>query len=147
MITPDDLIAQARTWLGVKFLHQGRTRHGADCLGYVAALLGELGSPMPLERLPKNYARAPQSELEAMLRSLCREIPLQPAALVLVKWPDTVHPSHAGIYTGANLIHCTAENGCVVEHGYRGVWVRRTVSVWALPLVRYECDAASGAPV
>jgi hypothetical protein len=25
----------------------------------------------------------------------------------------------------------------VLEHGYRGPWVARTASVWALPLVTY----------
>lgn len=137
MILPSNLIDQARAWLGVPFLHQGRTRHGADCLGYISALLAELGSQTFLTYLPKTYGRGPQSLLLEGLTRLTREIPLQPAALVLIQWPMTSDASHAGIYTGESLIHCTEENRKVVEHGYRDPWVRRTVSVWALPLVQY----------
>lgn len=138
MITPALVIAQARDWRGVKFLHQGRTRHGADCLGYIAGLMAELGSPTFLQYLPVNYARSAQPLLLERLAQVSREIPLQPAALVLIRWPKEAHPSHAAIYTGENLIHCTQENGKVVEHGYRGAWVKRTASIWALPLVGYS---------
>jgi hypothetical protein len=84
-----------------------------------------------------NYGRDPRSLLIDGLTALTCEIPLQAGALVLIKWPAAQEPSHAAIYTGGTLIHCFASEGRVLEHGYRGPWVARTASVWALPLVTY----------
>ena len=137
MITPDQVIAQAREWLGVRFVHQGRSRHGCDCLGFPSGVLGELGCTVGLEYLPINYARAPQGEVLATLSNVTREIPLQPAALVLIRWPKSEFPSHAGIFTGENLIHSYQTVGKVVEHGYREPWIKLTASFWALPEVKY----------
>lgn len=138
MITPTALIAQARLWLGVRFLHQGRTRVGCDCLGYIAGLMAELGSNVALQCLPINYARAPGNRVISTLEAISREIPLQPGALILIRWPQSPYPSHAGIFTGENLIHCTEGERRVIEHGYREPWVRRTASIWALPEVQYQ---------
>ena len=138
MIAAHEVIEQARAWVGVRFLHQGRTRNGADCLGSIAGIMAELGSMAPMNFLPLNYGRDPGPRLIQTLEEITREIPLQPAAFVLVKFPHAKHASHGAIYTGENLIHCFAGAGKVVEHGYRDPWVKRTVSVWALPLVIYE---------
>ncbi|HEY4969205.1 MAG TPA: NlpC/P60 family protein [Steroidobacteraceae bacterium] len=137
MITPAEVIAQARQWLGVKFLHQGRTRTGCDCLGFVAGFMAEMGSNVPLQYLPVNYARAPGGKVLATLQAVTREIPLQVGALVLIRWPLMQDPSHTAIFTGCNLIHCTEGERKVVEHRYGEPWVRRTHSIWALPEVQY----------
>jgi cell wall-associated NlpC family hydrolase len=138
VIQSEQLIAQAREWVGVKFLHQGRSRHGADCLGFISAMLAELNSLTFIQHLPGNYARMPQRLLLQKLTALCRQIPLQPGALVLFQWPLTEFPSHAGVFTGENLIHSYQTEGKVIEHGYRGPWVKRTASIWALPEVVYQ---------
>jgi cell wall-associated NlpC family hydrolase len=138
MIEPCAVIAQAREWLGVPFLHQGRSRNGCDCLGFIAACLAELGSAALLEHLPRAYGRMPQKLLIDGLEELSREIPLQPAAIVTIKFPRTEFPSHAAIFTGDTLIHCFESERKVVEHGYREPWIRRTASIWAAPLVAYQ---------
>ncbi len=134
---PAALIAQAREWVGVKFLHQGRTRLGCDCLGLIAGVLGELGDTVALAALPQGYGRDPQAQLLERLTSTTTIAPLQAGVLLLIQWPQTEFPSHAAIYTGSSMIHSYAAVGKVVEHGYREPWVRRTVSVWALPSVAY----------
>jgi cell wall-associated NlpC family hydrolase len=138
MIEPAEVIEHARTWVGVRFLHQGRSRNGADCLGFIAGMMAELGVTTPLEFLPKNYARNPQSLLRITLGSMTREIPLQPAAFVLIKFPFAKEAGHGAIYTGTSLIHSFAGVGRVVEHGYGQPWLKRTDSIWAVPLVMYE---------
>ena len=138
MIAPDRLVFQARQWVGVPFLHQGRTRHGCDCLGYIGGVLGELDSRAALELLPINYGREPQSLMMDILTKHSRQIPLQAAALLLIQWPQTEFASHAAIYTGASIVHAYEAVGKVVEHGYRAPWPARTVSIWALPDVAYE---------
>lgn len=132
------LVENYRSWLGVKFLHQGRSRFGADCLGFIAAGANEVGSPLFLDNLPINYARNPQSLLLDSLEQLTRTIDLQPGALVTIKWPQTKVASHAAIYTGSTIIHSYESNGEVVEHIYAKQWVARTDSIWAIPLVAYQ---------
>lgn len=137
MILPHDLIENYREWLGVKFLHQGRTRLGADCLGFIAAGAAEVGSTVFLKHLPINYARNPQSLLLDKLELLTRKIDLQPGALLTVRWPGDKFASHGSIFTGSTIIHCYEANRKVIEHSYSGAWVARTTSIWAIPLVRY----------
>lgn len=138
MIAPADLVIKAREWLGVPFLHQGRTHLGCDCLGFIAGVLNELGSTTLLAHLPNNYRRDPQALLVDGLEALCRRIELQAGALVLIRFPEMAHPSHAAIYTGKSLIHAYQTAGKVVEHNYGEPWVRQTDSIWAAPLVVYE---------
>ena len=40
---PDAIIAAARSWLGVPWRHQGRTRQGVHCAGLVVLVGRELG--------------------------------------------------------------------------------------------------------
>lgn len=138
MIQPQQVIDQAREWLGVRFLHQGRSRSGADCLGFIAALMAELGSYTLLDHLPRNYGRMPQRLLPDGLEDLTYQIPLQPAAVCTIQFPKAQFPSHAGIFTGESFIHCYEAQKKIVEHGYRGPWVARTKTIWALPLVIYQ---------
>lgn len=138
MIAPAAVVAQAHEWVGVRYLHQGRTRFGCDCLGFIAALMGELGEPRLLEWLPINYGREPQSLLIENVTAHTTPEVLQPAALILIQWPLTEFASHAAIYTGVSMIHAYESVGRVVEHGYREPWIARTAGVWALPGVAYE---------
>lgn len=137
MITAHDVVAEARAWLGVPFLHQGRSRNGVDCIGYVAAVCAHLGALEPLNNLPHNYARNPQALLKDALRMLGRPTTLEIGCIVLIKWPLTKDPSHVGIYTGESMIHCYEAVGRVVEHGYTTPWPERTESLWRLPGVTY----------
>lgn len=137
MITPEQVVAQVREWCGVRFLHQGRARTGADCIGFIASALAELGIMVGLENLPTSYARAPQALLIDTLTRVATPCGLQPGALLLIKLPMTEHPSHAAIYTGASIIHSDGMRGKVVEHAYDRPWTTRTDSVWAIPGVTY----------
>lgn len=139
MIGVDELLCNYRTWLGVKFLHQGRTRLGCDCLGFIAAGANEVGSSIFLEQLPGNYARNPQSLLLEKLGELTRKIDEQPGALITVQWPLHEFASHGAVLTReGTIIHCNQPNGKVVEHTYGGQWRQRTHSIWAIPLVIYQ---------
>lgn len=138
MISVEQLVANSREWVGTKFVHQGRSRFGCDCLGLIAADLAELGSRVLLNHLPKNYGRNPQSLLIDGLTNLCRTIDLEPGALVLFQFPKAEFPSHAAIYTGESIIHAFQSEGKVVETSLGAPWTRLAHSNWALPLVVYR---------
>jgi len=138
IITVQQICDQAREWIGTPFLHQGRSRSGCDCLGFIASVLGELGVDLALRHLPLNYGRNPQALLITTLQRLCRNIDLEPGALVAIKFPFAEFPSHAAIFTGDSMIHCYESVGKVTEHGYRNPWPQRTASIWAMPYVAYR---------
>lgn len=131
MIAGEKFAELARAWVGVPFLHQGRTRRGVDCIGFVCALLDDAGECELIRHLPVNYSRAPQAELlEGLKRNAVRLPGPVPGAVALIKWPRSKHPSHVGIIAGANIIHSYQRVGRVVEHGFREPWPARTDSFW-----------------
>ena len=135
-MTPADVVAEARSWLGVPYLHQGRTRAGIDCVGLpivVGRALGFFREGFEVA----NYGRLPSTELAERVVEHCRPIERGTAgALVVIAW--TRLAAHVAIGTGDTLIHAYESVGRVTEHGYRGRWLRLTHSTWALPGVRYE---------
>lgn len=139
MITVPALIEEARSWVGVPYLHQGRSRLGVDCAGFLVALMrgaGELPSDF---RDVRNYGRRPNGELEALVARHCVRVPTAASGLlVLIQWRGHSRPSHTALLTGPTMIHCYERRRAVVEHSYRGMWIRDTHSLWRLPGVKYE---------
>ena len=135
-MTPQTFIETARQWVGVPFRHQGRDGNGIDCVGLpivVGQSLGLLDQRFDIA----NYGRLPTGELIERLREHCRPLPAPvPGCLVVIAWVKTA--SHVAVFTGDTLIHAYESVGRVVEHGYRGRWIRLTHSAWALPGIRYE---------
>lgn len=127
-------IAAARSYMGVKFRHQGRTRRGVDCVGHVVLSLRDIGLS-PNDRT--NYGILPyEKQLEAVLRDHFGP-PVagapQPADVVLMKWAGEV--CHTGIITphpdyGIGIVHCYLSSQKVVEHGIDDTWRRRIVEVY-----------------
>lgn len=138
MIAVDQLVAEAREWVGVPFVHQGRSRFGADCLGFIAATLAELGSRVLLDHLPNNYGRNPQALLIEGLTDLCQQIDIEPGVLLLFQFPQAPLPSHAAIYSGESIIHAFERERKIVETGYGAPWTKLFHSAWAMPLVVYR---------
>lgn len=139
MITGAQIAACARSWVGVPFRHQGRTRSGVDCAGLVVAVLAECRALPADFRDVKGYGRAPQAALGELVEYLT--IPAArpaPGVLVLIRWPGERFASHVAICTGENLVHAYMRVRAVVEHGYRGPWLRDTAALRAVPGVRHE---------
>jgi cell wall-associated NlpC family hydrolase len=135
-VTPAAVIAEARRWVGVPFRHQGRSQRGIDCVGLPIVVCQSLG--LLDQRFDvATYGRLPSGELVDRLRAHCRPIPAAvPGSLIVIAW--TKIAAHVAICTGETMIHAYESVGCVVEHGYRGRWIRLTHSTWALPGLAYE---------
>lgn len=136
MATGRDVVDEARSWVGAPFRHQGRSRHGVDCVGLIIVVLQEL------KLIEKNfeiinYGRLPSGELIKRAMQHCTPLP-RPCAgsMCVIAW--TRLAAHVAIATPDTLIHSYESVGKVVEHGYRGRWNKLTHSVWALPGVAYE---------
>jgi hypothetical protein len=89
---------------------------------------------LPADIQRANYGRLPRAELIDKCRHYCQRLEVaEVGCLVLIRWPGEKHAGHAALFTGCNLVHAYAQIGSVVEHGYRGPWVKRTDSFWRLP--------------
>lgn len=116
------VVTRARSWIGVRWRHLGRTRNGVDCVGLVLAA-GEGFHDYPDE---ENYTRL--SSGRDMLEHFQRhssEVPLGPEGLAaladgdILLMRDTAFPQHVGIIASkeghSTLIHASIAHRCVVE--------------------------------
>lgn len=138
-VTPADVVACARSLLGVPYMHQGRTRAGIDCIG-VPLMVGIWLELIPGIVGPTDYGRMPDAALKehAALWMDQLSAPVAGATLIL-RWPKHAFASHCGIYTGAGtIIHAYSGAKKVIEHNYSGIWPRMLDSIWMLKGVAHE---------
>jgi cell wall-associated NlpC family hydrolase len=132
------VIQVARSWIGVPFRHQGRSRAGVDCVGLIIGIARELDLPTGgIDRA--NYSRTPDGTLESEVaaRGIATDEPVA-GSVVVIRFNRTAQ--HVALCTGPTLVHAaeSIKGGRVVEHGFRGRWLRMVVSCWKLPGVSYE---------
>lgn len=130
----NDIVEEARTYLGVPWVHQGRSRDGIDCAGL----------PCLVARAVRGYTfdianYAAQAQDETML-ALCAEhmdrVPMEelaPGHVVVMRFQNQRHIGIIGDYPGAlSLIHAASNHGKVVEHRLDSVWRRLCIAAFAL---------------
>ena len=129
-------IAAARSYIGVRWRHQGRSRRGVDCAGLIACALQDTGRPIE-DRT--TYGREPyMRSLEIVLHShfgdplLAEQMRVGDVALMHFRNGE---PSHVGIlgdylYGGLSLIHAYAKTREVVEHRLDDEWRGRITEVY-----------------
>lgn len=114
-ITAAEILAAARTYLGVKWSHQGRSRHGIDCLGYLVVVACDLnvyhGGDLT------NYRRQPDGlTLARALAARMTRSPKIPGAVALLSNTSATYPHHVGFITETlGIIHADARHKRAVE--------------------------------
>ena len=111
-----DLIQTARSWLGVPYLHLGRSRRGVDCAGLVVMAFKELGIEIADRAV---YSRQPfRNELENHTALSFRRVETgEPGDIFLMSFAGRP-TSHVGIFTGRTIIHSYLTVGRVVENDF-----------------------------
>lgn len=139
MIEANTLVSIARSWAGVPFRHQGRSRQGVDCIGFVLGVMQEAGIKLP-KLPPATYTRRVNDGqmLEHILRHCVPIKEAKPGALILVRWPRMQFPTHVALCLGDTMMHAHLSAGSVLEVGYRAQWQRWTHGIYELPGVRYS---------
>jgi cell wall-associated NlpC family hydrolase len=140
MVTGNDVIREARSWTGTRYLHQGRSRAGVDCIGLIIVVCQRLNLvPLDLPQ-PRNYGPMPACGLlEESVREHCIELPgPMCGAIALIRWKPKQWASHCGLLTPDHIIHAYARVQKVVEHGFRARWPKLTQAYFALPGVQYS---------
>lgn len=134
-VTRQEFIKELRSWEGVPFRHQGRSRLGTDCLGLPISIARVMDLLPEGFYDPVHYGRAPNDgALIAAVQKYCVPIKsIEDAALVTFCWPGTSQPSHLALLEGRYMIHAYERVAKVVRHGYGQPWKRLTHSIYRIP--------------
>lgn len=120
------IVEEARSWLGVRWRHQGRTRHGVDCAGLVV----QVGKALGLTEFDMtNYGRRPDSmnfakffvDGGAVSKSVAAALPGD-----ILLFRDGYFPCHCGILTpDGTFVHAFATRRAVVEDPLDPGWLAK----------------------
>ena len=96
MITPDDIVEYSRSWIGTRWLHQGRTRTGIDCAGLLVETAKHFD--LPYEDL-QGYGRSPDKAFYRQIKKYTEPVrPRVPIHGAIGIFNDTIMPCHTGIF-------------------------------------------------
>lgn len=137
----EKIIEAARSFIGTRFLHQGRTPAtsetggGMDCVGLIKMTADAAGvvSRLTGEPLPDFDAYAPRAQgdfLQALAKNHLHEIDrAEIACCVLIRFAN--NPQHAAIMTGEDtMVHASNGPGFVTEHRINDAWRRRFIGFY-----------------
>lgn len=139
-ITPSDIIAEARSWIGTPYRHQASLKGvGCDCLGLVRgcwrALYGDEPERMPAYSRDWAESAARETLAEAGMRHLvpvAREA-MQEGDVLLFRWRAGLVAKHAAILTsGTSMVHAH-DGAAVAEVALAPWWRRRLAYVFRFP--------------
>lgn len=135
-----ELIKEARTYLGVPWVHQGRSRKGVDCAGFILLTLWKFGikanSMVGYSRKPDGVLLEKTMDEQPSMHKLPRGSKLSIGDILLFRIKR--HPQHVALVTESKtsefgMIH--SYNGGqkkVVEHDLADYWKRKIVAVYRL---------------
>jgi hypothetical protein len=140
-VTRSQIVAAARRYAGVPFVHQGRTEWGLDCAGLWIRVAHDLGVT---DFDFTNYLREPDGEtFDRLMAEHCRRVPVAEARegdAILMTYAQA--PQHLAVITEVygpdsfRIIHARAERK-VEEHDCGGRWMRaynaRLLRAYSMP--------------
>lgn len=123
------IVDKAREYIGISFIHTGRTKEGVDCTGLLCCVFAELGCDVP-----KFIQYSHGDEIQTLLLFIsdyCNEIPfdnLRSGDIIIFR--DNRMTNHCGIfcYEKQTFIHAYGHPMImkVVESNYDINWFHRT---------------------
>lgn len=134
-----DIIAEARTWIGTPFRHQGRIKGvGVDCAGFLIGVGRAVGFPV-IDMPTYDYDPDPKV-LERVLAQQLIKVPgkanlgkeLQLCDILQMKF-DRDGGKHLALVTDIGIIHAYARVRKVTEHALDDAMKDRITAVWRFP--------------
>jgi len=129
----DKIVAEARTWVGTPFLHQGRVKgRGVDCVGLVIGVARELGLA---EYKEIAYGRQPDTNvMRGQLEHYLEKIHLSEVKAGDIYWMRFTYPMHTAIASDIDgdrgIIHSYSQIGKCIEHRLDSVWESRIAACY-----------------
>lgn len=139
LMTPQQtaIVTEARSYMGTRWLHQGRTRAGIDCIGLVIEVAKTVkGWDFDITNYPR------QATDETMLTLCCQHfdtVPraeLQPGDVLVMRFDNQRHAAIVGDYPAPgelSMIHAYATSRAVVEQRLDSTWARRIIGAFRFP--------------
>lgn len=134
----EQIILEARSWIGTKFIHQAANKNiGCDCIGLVVGVLKNIGLEIPPD-YNTNYPEIPDGKsLEAKLD---RNLKIKNFAdvsagdIFLMKFKE--QPQHVGFISvnhgKLSVIHSYKNIGKVVEHRLNPYWQSKILKIYEI---------------
>jgi cell wall-associated NlpC family hydrolase len=135
-MTGQDIVTEARTWVGVPWRLRGRDREGLDCVGLLAVVADKLGIPYA-DDLRYGAFFNTDHMLEVLLEAM-GEVPRETMQTGDVLVLDVRgERQHTAFYDADHqtIIHATSLYRKVVEHTFNDEWqgkVRKVLRVKSL---------------
>lgn len=134
MANKQDIVNEARKWLGTPYHHQGRVLgHGVDCIGLIVEVARALNLT---DKDAMDYGRMPDgNRLISMLREHAGKekkiSEADPGDILLFRFIR--QPRHVAIMTDRGIIHAYAQFGKVVEHRADDRFMQQAVCAFEFP--------------
>lgn len=145
MITRADFLAEARTWEGTPYRHQGRIKgDGADCFTWFVVCLANLGSAAAKAILADREMMSYRRDFDRLqlLRGCQKHLrpkpvdQLRPADLLLVRFD--IKLQHLAVWDeGPSVIHAdgSIKPPRVVKHGVPAAWLAHKPLAFEIPVL------------
>lgn len=138
MITSSDILAKARDFLGVRWMHQGRSIHGIDCAGLVVRVHQDLG--LPIEDI-RGYRRAPNGHMFLDHIRNWTSLQSQPLPGTIGIFSEVTFACHVGFFGEqegkTTLVHASLLAGKVVEEVFDESLQRKLLELRGVKGVAY----------
>lgn len=137
MATRAQIVEEARSYLGTKWVHQGRTRQGVDCAGLVVRVGNGLGL---IQYDRSDYQRNPNGSafLHYFKDGGGVQKPIleaKPGDILVLR--EGAYPCHTALVgeksTGLTIIHAFVTRKAVVEEPLVGAWLAKRVACFQYP--------------
>ena len=128
MPTPNELIAEARTWLGTPFHPNQHVKFlGADCVGLIYGIGAACGITFPERRTV--YPMRPDGTLKPYLdKHLIMQTEAGPADILLMAFDS--EPHHLALYTGSTIIHSYVRVRKCIEQPMADIWWPKVCGIY-----------------
>lgn len=136
----DDIIAEARSWIGTPYRHQASLKGvGCDCLGLVRGVWRAVIGEEPEVAPPYVPGWAEAGGDEALARAAFRHLvptalaQVLPGDVVLFRWRATMPAKHAAILTSGALMVHAHDGASVAEVAFAPWWRRHLAFAFRFP--------------
>lgn len=129
MSTRDQIVEEARKWIGTPWRHLGRNRAGIDCVGLGVVVTRALNI---CDYDVASYSRTPGPGLTDHIRKVADEVIItlaEPGDFLVLR--DAAFPFHVAFLSMRHgqfhIIHAHARRRMVIEEPYIGDWPKLTL--------------------